>query len=320
MDESKPSYYKGSDLQITTIDWLWEPYLPFGKVSIIEGDGGDGKTTMILAIAAMLSKGIQPPAMKNGRLQEEKKIKPLNTFYLSIEDGLTDTILPCYTENGGDPKRICFSREKLHHMTLNEEEVLDMIHANNARLLVIDPIQAFLPENTNMANVTSMRKILTMLAHVASTTNTAIVIIGHLNKSEGKKAVHRGLGSADIAAAVRSILLVYMDKNNNRYVKAIKSNFKGADYTPISLVMDDMGKVTFEESDTADDEPPGTSLKIEKAADMIKELLSDGAKPAADIIAACEELRISPKTARRARSKLGADTYTKDGVTVWELR
>ena len=194
-----------------------------------------------------------------------------------------------------------------------------MIHANNARLLVIDPIQAFLPENTNMANVTSMRRILTMLAHVASTTNTAIVIIGHLNKSEGKKAVHRGLGSADIAAAVRSILLVYMDKNNNRYVKAIKSNFKGADYTPISLVMNDMGKVNFEEADTAYDEPSGTALKIEKASEIIKEMLSGGARPAAEIIASYEELKISPKTARRARAKLGADTYTRDGITVWEL-
>ena len=319
MEGTKPEYWNGSELKVTKIDWLWEPYLPFGKISIIEGDGGDGKTTMILAIAAMLSQGIQPPAMINGQLRPSKKIRPVNTFYLSIEDGLTDTILPCYLENGGDPKRICFSKEKVHHLTLNEEEVTGMIKANNARLLVIDPIQAFLPENINMGSVTHMRKIFTMLANVASTTNTAIVIIGHLNKNEGCKAVHRGLGSADIAAAVRSILLVYMDQENNRFVKSIKSNFKGADYTPIALVMDDMGKVIFEQGQRYEDEPPTPGLKIDIATEIIKEMLSGGAVPASDIIEACDLEGISSKTARRAMRRIGAISRSNGGTTVWEL-
>ena len=258
--------------------------------------------------------------MKNGVLQQPKQIKPISTFYLAIEDGLTDTIYPCYIENGGVPERIYFNRETERHMTLTEKDVTAAIVDNNVRLMVIDPLQAFLPEKTNMGNITKMREILTMLAKVAATTNTAIVLIGHLNKNEGRKAVHRGFGSADIFAAVRSVLLVYMDKHNNRYVKSIKSNFKGADYTPIALVMDDMGKVDFEPADIEEDPEPRTQAKkIETAKEIIREMLKDGPMPIDDVITACEKQGMHAKTARRARSELGARSYSKDGVMVWEL-
>lgn len=90
-------------------------------------------------------------------------------------------------------------------MTLNEDELISAIDQTGCRLLIIDPFQAFLPAGTNLGSVTKMRSIFTALANVAKATNVAIVLVGHLNKNENSKDIHRGFGSADIAASVRSI-------------------------------------------------------------------------------------------------------------------
>ena len=94
-----------------------------------------------------------------------------------------------------------------------------------------------------------MRTVFTALSNIAKRTGMAIVLVGHLNKNEGSKDVHRGFGSADIAAAVRSILMVKIDKKDRdrRLVRTIKSNFDDSDYTPILLVLDDERKLSFEE-------------------------------------------------------------------------
>ena len=73
----------GHNTELVDIDWLWKPFIPFGKITLIEGDGGDGKTTMILTITAMMSKGIQPPTMEHGKLFPSEICKPITTFYLT---------------------------------------------------------------------------------------------------------------------------------------------------------------------------------------------------------------------------------------------
>ena len=90
------------ETEIKTVDWLWKPFIPYGKVTIIEGDGGEGKTTAILAVAAMVSRGIQPPALVNGHLQQEQHIEPNTVFYASNEDEIADSTIPRFLRNGGD--------------------------------------------------------------------------------------------------------------------------------------------------------------------------------------------------------------------------
>ena len=76
----------GHETQIIPVSWLWRPMIPYAKLTIIEGDGGDGKTTMILTIAAMLSQGIQPPSLIRGHLVPQPPCEPITTFYLTNED------------------------------------------------------------------------------------------------------------------------------------------------------------------------------------------------------------------------------------------
>lgn len=311
----------GHETAIVDIDWLWKPFIPYSKVTIIEGDGGDGKTTMILTIAAMLSQGTQPPALERGHLLQSAACDPVTTFYLTNEDEVADSSLKRFVRAGGNPHRFAYSGELEHHMTINERELREVISQTNARLIIIDPFQAFLPEGTNMGSITKMRGIFTILGNVAKSTGTAIVLVGHLNKSEGSKDIHRGFGSADIAASVRSILMVEMDKRNrdNRWVRTIKSNFDESDYTPVRLVLDDNRRLSFSEYDDDCQEESAPLSKTEKAMSILENMLEDSPVPVSEIHAAMADEGIGEKTAQRARRRLGAISDYLDGIPVWHM-
>ena len=325
----------GHETEIIPVNWLWKPMIPYSKVTIIEGDGGDGKTTMILTIAAMLSQGIVPPSLIRGHLVEQPPCEPITTFYLTNEDEVADTSLVRFLRAGGDSHRFAYSAELQEHMTMTEENLMDVIEQSRAKLLIIDPFQAFLPDGTSMGSITKMRSVFTALANVAKKTNVAIVLVGHLNKSEGSKDIHRGFGSADIAAAVRSILMVQMSKRDreNRWVKTIKSNFDESDYTPVKLVLDDKRRLSFAEfsdpgsPDSSSDGSEGETgadggkpvTKIEKAMIILAEILSDGPVPVSEINEIMDEDGIGSKTAQRAKTRIGAVQEYIDGLPVWVL-
>jgi len=206
-------------------------------------------------------------------------------------------------------------------MTLNEDELISAIEQSGCRLFIIDPFQAFLPEGTNLGSVTRMRSIFTTLANVAKTTGVAIVLVGHLNKNEGSKDIHRGFGSADIAASVRSILMVEMDKKNrcNRWVRAIKSNFDESDYAPIRLILDEDRKLSFAEFEDDEDDLVETSTKTETAETILRVLLRKGPVKVSEANQIMADLNISSKTAQRASKRIGAIADYEDGVPVWRM-
>ena len=315
----------GHDTLLGETNWLWKPLIPYESVTLIQGDGGDGKTTMILTIAAMVSRGVKPPTLFQGKLCPSESCPPVTTFYLTSEDEIADTTLRRFIRAGGDTTRFAYSAELQHHMTLREDELRSAIAQTGCRLLIIDPLQAFLPEGTHLANITKMRSIFTMLANLAKTTGVAIVLVGHLNKNESSKDIHRGLGSIDIASAVRSVLMVEMDRKDHsfRTVRAIKNNFDESDYTPIRLLMDEERKLSFVELDDEEFEstlsPAPASTKTEAAATLLRKILKDGPVPVARINQIMLTHKIGAKTAQRARHRIGAVQESADGVYVWRL-
>ena len=106
----------GHETQIADINWLWEPMIPYGKVTIVEGDGGDGKTTLILTVAAMLSRGTPPPTLRDGHLYDATLREPITTFYLTNEDEIADSSLKRYERAGGDCDGLgCVLHTHLYH-------------------------------------------------------------------------------------------------------------------------------------------------------------------------------------------------------------
>ena len=318
----------GHDTPLGETNWLWKPLIPYESVTLIQGDGGDGKTTM--TIAAMVSRGVKPPTLFQGKLCPSESCPPVTTFYLTSEDEISDTTLKRFIRAGGDTTRFAYSAELQHHMTLREDELRSAIAQTGCRLLIIDPLQAFLPEGTHLANVTKMRTVFTMLANLAKTTGVAIVLVGHLNKNESSKDIHRGLGSIDIASAVRSVLMVEMDRKDHsfRTVRAIKNNFDESDYTPIRLLMDEDRRLTFanlddeefeESAPTASSAPAPEPTKTETAAVLLRELLKDGPVPVARIHQLMNENGIGFRTAQRVRQRLGIVQDLKAGIYLWRL-
>ena len=209
-----------NDVEQHDVKWLWKPYIPLGKITILQGDPGLGKTFLALKIATIVSTGGIFPTDDN------KFVDPSNIMFQTAEDGLSDTIKKRLVDSEADCKRIFVIDESKSTLTLNDKRLWEAIKHIEAKLVIIDPIQAYLGPKTDMHRANEIRPIMSKLGRMAEETGCAVVIIGHMNKATGMKSVHRGLGSIDIAASARSVLLVGEAPNNkhHRAVVQIKSS------------------------------------------------------------------------------------------------
>jgi len=190
-----------NDVQLQDVQWLWKPYIPSGKVTIIQGDPGEGKTTLVLAIASAVTTGSELPIGTN-------RITKSAVIYQTAEDGLGDTIKPRLIASGADCSKVIVIDESEEPLTLIDDRIENAIVETGTKMFIIDPLQAYLGAKVDMHRANEVRPIFKKLANVADRIDCAIVIIGHMNKNSGLKSLYRGLGSIDISAAARSILLV----------------------------------------------------------------------------------------------------------------
>lgn len=193
------SLVRMSDVQLQEVKWLWKPYIPFGKLTIIQGDPGEGKTTFALRLAAACSSGVALPGMEIA--------EPFNVIYQTAEDGLGDTIKPRLIEAGADESRVLNICEDTNPLSLSEERLEQAIRQTDAGLMILDPIQGYIGDRIDINRANEIRTVLKKVAAVAERTGCAIIMVGLLNKAQGSSSAYRGLGSIDFRAA-RSVLLV----------------------------------------------------------------------------------------------------------------
>lgn len=192
---------KMSEIQSQEVAWLWFPFIPYGKLTIVQGDPGDGKTTLVLNIAAKLSKG-------EGLDSKMKLTEPLNVIYQSAEDGLADTVKPRLEATGAECENISVIDESIKSLSMIDERLEEAVIRTKAKLLILDPIQAYLGGGMDMNRANEARDMTKKLAALAEKYQCAIVLVGHMNKAAGNKAAYRGMGSIDFFAVARSVLLV----------------------------------------------------------------------------------------------------------------
>ena len=209
-----------SEVQSTDVRWLWYPFIAIGKITLLQGDPGDGKSTMMMNLIAELSTG--------GKTPDGCKIGvPQKVIYQCSEDGVSDTIKPRLERCGADCRKIAFINEEVYNgLTLDDERIRQAIIEFRPRLVVIDPIQAYLGSDSDLQIAGRARKLMRRLGMWAAGYDCAIVLIGHLNKKEGSKGLYRSLGSIDVVAAARSVLQVERDAENPdiRIVHQIKNS------------------------------------------------------------------------------------------------
>ncbi|HJH82867.1 MAG TPA: AAA family ATPase [Clostridiales bacterium] len=306
-----------SEVDTQTVEWLWEPYIPFGKVTIVQGNPGEGKTTLALRLCAACTNRKPFPAMAEH--------EPFNVIYQTAEDGLGDTVKPRLMEADADLDRVLVIDEAKQELTLSDERIEKAIVQTGARLIILDPIQAYMGEKTDMNRANEVRPMFRRLADVAERTGCAVILIGHLNKAAGGQSAYRGLGSIDFRAAARSVLLIGRVKRepNVRVIVHDKSSL-APEGKPVAFCLDpETGFSWIGEYDiTADELLSGaggnTATKTEQAELLILDLLADGKELASeDIEKAATEAGISARTVRAAKRNLDGRITSKRIGAAW---
>ena len=307
-EPSKPETVKiirMSDVELTPVDWLWKPYLPFGKLSVLQGNPGEGKTYFAMHLAAACTNGKLLPNME--------RMEPFNVIYQTAEDGLGDTVKPRLIEAGADLDRVLVIDDSEVQLTLSDERIERAIIENNARLVIIDPIQAYLGADVDMNRANEVRPIFMRLGQVAQRTGCAILLIGHLNKAAGMQSLQRGLGSIDIAAAVRSVMFIGKLKHDPtmRILTHEKSSLAPPGLSLAFSLGDEGGFRWVGEYDITADEmlsgiEPQRETKTQQAKDLICTLIAGGKQVLSeDIDKAALERGIPGRTVRDAKRELG---------------
>ena len=320
MEEKKTELkiIKMSLIQSQDIDWLWFPFIPYGKLTIIQGDPGDGKTTLVLNLAAKLSKG--------EALDKDMDIKePIIVIYQTAEDGLADTVKPRLELAGADCEQIIVIDESDKSLSMADERLEEAIQTTGAKLLILDPIQAYLGGGMDMNRANEARDMTKKLGALAEKYKCAIVLIGHMNKASGNKAAYRGMGSIDFFAVARSVLLVgrIEGEPNVRAVVQIKNNLAAFGH-PKAFALSEAGFRWLGDYDVTADEILGgiapKANKLEQAKQLLRKLAeTSDAVQSNEIFDMAEEQGISKRTLESAKKELGIRAKKINNSWYWEL-
>lgn len=299
------------------VEWLWYPYIPYGKLTILQGDPGEGKSTFMLNIAALLTKGKEMP---DGFHVAE----PQQVVYQTAEDNLADTVKPRLVTAGADCSRIAYVVDEDNPLTLEDNRIEKVIQQTNARLFILDPLQAYLSQDSNMFSAGRMRQQLRRIADIAAKYKCAIVVIGHMNKASGEKNLYRGLGSIDIAAIARSVLMISRNKYDSsiRYMFPVKSSLAPEGST-IAFSFDQktglrwIGQCQVDKEQIKDCDIDHSKKAL--ARRVVLEMLCEQDIRSCDIFHKLQVMGISERTINTAKKELGVTSYRKEGAWFWHL-
>ena len=312
------------NVAVEKVEWLLYPFIPYGKVTIIQGDPGEGKTTMVLQIIAKLTKGEPVLPVIDGEEEPAERAEPVNVIYQTAEDGLGDTIKPRLLAAGADCSKVLVIDDSEQPLTMLDERLEQAIRQTNAHLVVLDPIQSFLGAEVDMHRANEIRPLMKRVSALAGKYHCAIVLIGHMNKNSTGKSSYRGLGSIDFQAAARSVLIVGRVKNEPeiRVVCHVKSSLAPEGKSIAFRLDKDNGFEWIGEYDiSADDLLSGNNRgqKIKEAKEFLVEILADGAVEQNVIIKESESRGIKGKTLWNAKKALGIQSIKLGGHWSWVL-
>lgn len=332
-----------SEVGTESVSWLWRGWLALGKLSVMDGDPGLGKSAAVLDLAARVSTG--SPFPDGTRCETGAG----GVVVLSAEDGLSDTIKPRLEAAGADTSRISSlatvitgsgdtRQERLFALPKDLPLLEHEIGRVGAKLVIIDPLMAFLGDKIDAHKDQDIRRALAPLAAVAERTGAAVQLVRHLNKGEGKIPVYRGGGSIGIIGAARIGSLVAVDpQDENRRVLASTKNNLATRPKSLSYGLEEAEngavKVAWSgQSDLSAADLLGPSEGAEpgargEAEGFLRSLLADGPIPSEKIFEAAKAARISNSTLRRAKERLGVGADRENvpggkrgsGKWVWKL-
>ena len=324
-----------STVQPERVQWLWKPYLPLGRPVALEGDPGVGKSSLVAKIAAHLTSGQAFPNVLRG--QAPHPVPACNVCLLTAEDDPGDTILPRIAVNGGDPARV-YLIEGWHQpdgaqgvVTMQDLDLLKQaLEDHKPRLFVFDPVQSFFGRGIDMNHASDTRPVLDAVVTLCKPYDCTPLFIRHIGKARRDKALYAGLGSIDITAAMRSVLFLGQDPdqetrrilaqskaNNARLGSSLAYRIVSVEYDLITPTGDFVtieaprldwdGQSPLTANDLAS--PPMTddeeTTALDQAREFVRELLKNDPLLADEVSKAAKQAGIAMATLRRAKSLEG---------------
>jgi len=308
-EEKKEPFVDLSSIEAKEVDWLMPPLIPYGMITIMEGDPGVGKSYLAMHIAAQVSIG--------GSLPGVPKLRKGRVLYISAEDDPGYTIRPRIDAMGGDPDRI---RIQADYTALDDdglEQLMDEIRRKPPALIIIDPLFAYVPSNADMYRPNVIRALLSELKEAAEYDETAILLVRHLTKTKRDKAIYQGSGSMDVIGAARSAFLVarHPDDENLKIVAHVKHNISEQGqswvYELVKETEDGLpilkwvgpSNLTIDDLMGGDDGDRKTAL--DQAIDFLRDELKNGPRAVGHIEAKAQAQGIAARTIDRARKEIG---------------
>ncbi|MBQ2072166.1 MAG: AAA family ATPase [Oscillospiraceae bacterium] len=310
---------KLADIQARNVEWLWEPYLPKGKVSILRGHPGEGKSMFIMALISALSTG-------DPLFNEEDRREPVACVYQSAEDALDDTIKPRLDAAFADCERVFTIDERNDPLSFTDSRIEQAIRDTSAGLMILDPLQAYLGANVDMYRANEVRPVLTGLVDVSARTGCAILLVEHMNKMKGASAITKGLGSMDITGAARSVLLLGRanDHSPEVYLAHVKSNLAPRGQTLVFITEDNrmyfVGASDISANQLLDcaDAPEYRETKSDQVEASLLEYFMDSEEiPCQQVYDFYGGNGISKRTVDGAKKKLGIRSVKRGDAWYW---
>ena len=284
---------KASEIEPKEVKWLWYPYIPVGKVTLLQGDPGDGKSKLMLSVAALLSKGEPLP----------------------------------FTET---EENLIFIKEGEKSLSFGDNRIREAIEMYHAKLLILDPMSSYIGESCSMNNANETRAEFNHLIAVAKDTGCAIVIIAHMNKMRDTNPLYRTNGSIDIAGAARSILAITRTPNKEvpaeRYLVQVKSNLAPTGSAILFEVSEKGVDFISEMEMTAEEAFQSLAPKIGrpndkevKAKAFLIEMLKDGEMLSSNCEEKLEAAGFRKSTIKKAKKNAGVISRKKGFLWYWSL-
>ena len=319
LGEHKTSLVCMADVKAEAVEWLWYPYIPRDKQTLLEGDPGVGKSWLALAIATAVSLGRGLPG--------QEATEPANVLLASAEDGLGDTIRPRLDGMNADVSKIHAIKSTLNFSNDGLAILESHIQQKSPLLVIIDPLVAYIGASVDLYRPNETRAITAKLADIAEKHSCAILTIRHLTKGRTTRPIYRGLGSIDFTAASRSVLLCGSDPEDmqKRGLVQIKNNLApmgaaiGYELRGNSFYWTGNSDLTAARI-LATEDSEGKSI-FNEATEFLRERLAEGAVEAKQVITDAKSLGICEKTLRRAKANLKVISR-KQGMQdgwFWEL-
>jgi hypothetical protein len=333
---SGPRVVRLSEVRPETVRWLWPGYIPSGKVTLLAGDPGLGKSWAALDLAARLTVGGETPDRRS-RMERGAVV------LLTAEDGLADTVRPRIDVQGGDASLVHVldgivdrdGHERLPSLIEDIEVLEQVVAANCARLVIVDPLNAYTGRTDSHVDA-QVRRALTPLAKMAERTGAAVLVVMHLNQATLQPVLYRVQGSIGYVGAARSVLLVAKDKGNaaQRILAPIKANLSG-EMPAIAFTITGEPALAWRgpvEADIAEllaapsADGKGEVSKLAEALDFLEQVLGDGPVSATDVLKEAQDIGIAKRTLDRAKDQLGVIARREGesgkrggGTWYWEL-